>query len=114
MKVWRQLKLTSLQILAPSAWGRYRFVGIDSPIYKSGRFFEEILYDENAACHIALGFAYRICLDGGPQMTPQELQEVGCNDSHVHTDFMISSEEVDVTATTYSGRLSISLRKALL
>jgi aminopeptidase len=88
--------------------GELALVGIDSPIYQSGRFFEEILYDENAACHIALGFAYRFCLDQGAQMTPDELQEVGCNDSHVHTDFMISSEHVDVTATTYSGE-TISL-----
>ena len=37
-------------------------------------------------------------------MTLEELKAIGCNDSNVHTDMMISSEEVDVTAKTYSGK----------
>jgi aminopeptidase len=85
--------------------GEVSLVGIDSPIYQSGRIFEEILFDENAACHIAVGFAYRFCIEGGAAMSEQELDAVGCNDSHVHTDFMISSEEVSVTATLYSGEI---------
>ncbi len=84
--------------------GEVALVGTDSPIFQSGRVFEEILFDENAACHIAVGFAYRFCIDGGTKMTPAELDAIGCNDSHVHTDFMISNEEVDVTATTYEGK----------
>ncbi|MCX6990031.1 MAG: aminopeptidase [Chlamydiae bacterium] len=83
--------------------GELALVGIDSPIYQSGRVFEEILFDENAACHIAVGFAYRFCIDGGGDMTPEQLEEIGCNDSRVHTDFMISSEEVDVNAESYDG-----------
>jgi aminopeptidase len=83
--------------------GEVALVGTDSPVFQSGRHFGEILYDENAACHIAIGSAYRFCIDGGPMMSQEELQEVGCNDSSLHTDFMISSEAVDVVATTYSG-----------
>lgn len=83
--------------------GEVALVGIDSPIYQSKRIFEEILFDENAACHIAVGFAYRFCIDGGANMSAEELEAVGCNDSSVHTDFMISSEEVDVVAETYQG-----------
>lgn len=86
-----------------SRLGEVALVGIDSPIYQSGRVFEEILFDENAACHIAVGFAYRFCIDGGADMTPEQLEAIGCNDSRVHTDFMISSDEVDVTAETYKG-----------
>jgi aminopeptidase len=84
--------------------GEVALVGIDSPIYQSNLVFHEILYDENAACHIAVGQAYRFCLDGGPQMNETELAALGCNDSITHTDMMISSEEVDVTATTYDGK----------
>lgn len=84
--------------------GEVALVGIDSPIYQSKRIFHEILYDENAACHIAIGFAYRFCVDGGATMTAEELEQIGCNDSHVHTDFMISSEEVDVIAETFNGK----------
>lgn len=84
--------------------GEVALVGIDSPIYQSGRIFEEILYDENAACHIALGFAYQFCVDHEGSMTSEELDQIGCNKSHVHTDMMISSEEVDVMAKLYSGK----------
>ncbi len=84
--------------------GEVALVGTDSPIFQSGKIFEEILYDENAACHIAMGFAYSFCLEGGPKMTQEELAEVGCNISTVHVDMMISNEHVDVDATTYSGK----------
>lgn len=85
--------------------GEVALVGIDSPIYQSGRIFEEILLDENAACHIAVGFAYKFCIEGGDQMLADELDEIGCNNSHVHTDMMISSEHVDVHAETYDGKV---------
>lgn len=94
-----------------SRLGEVALVGIDSPIYQSGRIFEEILFDENAACHIAVGFAYRFCIDGGSEMTPEQLESVGCNDSRVHTDFMISSDEVDVTTETHSGEKIDLIRK---
>lgn len=84
--------------------GEVALVGIDSPIFRSGKVFQEILYDENAACHIAVGFAYHFCLEGGDKMTRDQLIDIGCNDSHCHTDMMISSEEVNVTAQTYDGR----------
>ncbi len=83
--------------------GEVALVGIDSPIYQSGLIFEEILYDENAACHIAIGFAYRFCIKGSENMSPEELASAGCNTSNVHTDMMISSEEVDVFAELYNG-----------
>ena len=84
--------------------GEVALVGVDSPVYQSGEVFQEILYDENAACHIAIGSAYKFCLDGGDTMGPEELAAIGCNESKTHTDIMISSEEVDVVATTYDGK----------
>lgn len=83
--------------------GEVALVGIDSPVFQSGLVFQEILFDENAACHIAVGSAYKFCLDGGDKMTQAELESLGCNESSVHTDMMISSEEVDVSAITYGG-----------
>ncbi len=84
--------------------GEVALVGIDSPIFQSGLLFSEILLDENAACHIAIGRAYDFCLKGGPHMTPEEKDALGCNDSLTHTDMMISNEQVDVHATTYNGQ----------
>lgn len=83
--------------------GEVALVGIDSPVFKSGRVFEEILFDENAACHIAVGSAYKFCLDGGESMTKEELEAIGCNESSVHTDMMISNEQVTVEAEVYGG-----------
>lgn len=86
-----------------SRLGEVALVGIDSPVYQSGRIFQEILYDENAACHIAIGSAYKFCLKDGGTLSKEELAAIGCNDSRTHTDIMISSEEVDVHARTSSG-----------
>ena len=83
--------------------GEVALVGIDSPVFQSGLVFQEILYDENAACHIALGSAYRGCLEGGETLTDEECVQVGCNSSSVHTDIMISNELVDVRAVLQSG-----------
>jgi leucyl aminopeptidase (aminopeptidase T) len=44
-------------------------------------------------------------------MSPEELKEIGCNDSNVHTDFMISSDQVDVTATSYAGKEIALIKK---
>lgn len=85
--------------------GEVALVGVDSPIFESGLTFQEILYDENAACHIAVGSAYKVCLQGGASMTDGECAEVGCNVSSVHTDVMISSEEVDVQALLSRGEM---------
>ncbi len=84
--------------------GEVALVGIDSPIYQSGIIFEEILYDENAACHIAIGSAYKFCIEGGDNLTDKQAEEIGCNESSVHTDMMISSPEVDCVAITYDGK----------
>lgn len=91
--------------------GEVALVGTDSPIFKSGKIFEEILYDENAACHIAIGFAYSMCIDGGPKMSAEELADLGCNVSTVHVDMMISNEHVDVEATTYEGKKIALIQK---
>ncbi|WKZ56760.1 MAG: aminopeptidase [Bdellovibrionota bacterium] len=84
--------------------GEVALVGIDSPVYRSGLVFEEILFDENAACHIAIGSAYKFCLQDGPTATEEELRTLGCNESSVHTDMMISSDKVDVVAESWSGQ----------
>jgi aminopeptidase len=91
--------------------GEVALVGVDSPVYQSGLVFEEILFDENAACHIAIGSAYRACLAGGPQMSDEDAAAIGCNASCVHTDIMISSTEVDVRAKLRSGEEMLLLHR---
>lgn len=94
-----------------SRLGEIALVGTDSPIYRSGLIFHNILFDENASCHIALGNGYTDCVSGGTGMSSGELAAAGCNQSLVHTDFMIGSEEVDVTGATDSGEETAIIRK---
>jgi aminopeptidase len=83
--------------------GEVALVGIDSPVFRSGKIFEEILFDENAACHIAIGFAFKNCISGFETITKDELESIGFNESIVHTDMMISDEHVSVEAELYRG-----------
>ncbi len=79
--------------------GEVALVGVDSPIFQSGRIFEHTLYDENAACHIATGMAYTVGLDRGDDLTPQQLDQLGFNrQAKTHQDVMISDETTTVFA----------------
>ena len=88
--------------------GEVALVGVDSPIYQSNLIFNDILFDENASCHIALGRGIAMALPEIQEKSAEELDELGCNHSILHTDFMIGSEEIGVTAFSKSGdRLEI-------
>jgi aminopeptidase len=84
--------------------GEVALVGIDSPIYQSGLLFREILLDENACCHIAIGNAYTEAIRGGQKLTSKIKKEIGFNESSAHTDMMISNDKTNVTAITYGGK----------
>jgi len=95
-----------------SRWlGEVALVGIDSPVYQSGVVFEEILYDENAACHIAIGSAFKFCIDGNESMTKEDLAAIGFNDANSHLDMMISNETTDVVATLADGSEILLIKK---
>ncbi len=83
--------------------GEIALVDCSSPIFQSGLLFHNILLDENAACHFALGFAYPTCVEGGARMNDDELDAVGANRSRQHLDFMIGNETMSITAETADG-----------
>lgn len=76
--------------------GEVALVPNSSPISQSGLVFSNTLFDENAACHLALGSAYPICLTSGTAMSTEEFLAAGGNQSNSHTDFMIGSAELDI------------------
>lgn len=83
--------------------GEVALVPYDSPISQSGILFYNTLFDENAACHLALGKAYPTCLKGGEAMDSVTLLQHGVNDSLVHEDFMIGTRDLSIIGTTRSG-----------
>ena len=83
--------------------GEVALVQYDSPISNSGILFYNTLFDENAACHLAFGKAYPTCLEGGEKMDSVELAQHGVNDSLVHEDFMIGSEDLNIVGTKADG-----------
>lgn len=85
--------------------GEVALVPYNSPISNSSIIFYNTLFDENASCHLAFGEAYPICLEGGSTMKEEELEKSGANISLVHEDFMIGSEELDITGETIDGEL---------
>lgn len=83
--------------------GEIALVPVDSPISNLNKLFYNTLFDENAACHLAIGEAYPTCLQGGKNMSEEELRQHGANDSLTHVDFMIGSNQLDIDGQTADG-----------
>ena len=84
--------------------GECALVPRESPINVSGILFYNTLFDENAACHLALGAGFNECVDGFESMTQAELFELGLNDSVTHVDFMIGSDDLSIDGLTADGQ----------
>ena len=90
--------------------GEVSLVPHSSPIAASGLLFLNTLFDENAACHIALGQAYTMCMKDGEKSSKEELAARGANESLIHVDWMIGSNRIDVDGITESGEAEALLR----
>jgi len=84
-------------------FGEVALVPYDSPISNQKLLYYNTLFDENASCHIAFGEAYP-CLEGGQQMTKDELKAKGLNDSITHVDFMVGTRDLNITGATHDGK----------
>jgi aminopeptidase len=93
--------------------GELALVDAESPIYKSGLVFHNILFDENAACHIAFGSSYPGGISGGDDMDPDVYRAAGGNVSAVHSDVMIGSPDVDVIGIGRDGQSIPLMAKGL-
>ena len=86
-----------------SGLGEVALVPHSSPISQSGMVFYNILYDENASCHLALGNAYKFTAEGGSDLSDEEFAAMGGNQSLIHIDFMIGSGEMDIDGIAGTG-----------
>lgn len=83
--------------------GECALISKNTPIRQSGLLFYNTLYDENASCHLALGMGFPECYEGGYDMGAADLEAAGVNQSAQHVDFMIGSDDLDITGITAEG-----------
>lgn len=83
--------------------GEVALVPDPSPISQSGIIFYNTLFDENASNHLALGAAYAFSVEGGTEMTDEELAEAGLNRSQTHVDFMVGSDKMNIDGVREDG-----------
>ena len=84
--------------------GECALVPYDSPIQNSGLLFYNTLFDENAACHLALGMGFADTIRGYADKTLEECRKLGVNDSMVHEDFMIGTADMNIEALCEDGK----------
>lgn len=91
--------------------GEVALVPHSSPISASGLLFYNTLYDENAACHIAMGQCYSKCFKNGTNLNTDEIAQKGGNSSFIHVDWMIGSNNIDIDGITITGEAVPIFRK---
>ncbi|HTV70939.1 MAG TPA: aminopeptidase [Rhizobiaceae bacterium] len=91
--------------------GEVALVPHSSPISQSGLLFYNTLFDENAACHIALGQCYAKCFRNGTSLAPEQIAAQGGNKSLIHIDWMIGSNRIDIDGVNKDGSRVPVMRK---
>lgn len=86
-----------------SMLGECAFVPYNSPIRESGIMFYETLFDENAACHFAIGRGFTNTIVDYDKYTNEEMKEMGINDSALHVDFMIGTDDLSIIGIKADG-----------
>ena len=83
--------------------GEAALVSADSPIAQMSVLFYNTLFDENAACHLALGSSYPSCIQGGAELPEESLRSRGGNTSLLHVDFMIGTKDLSIEGLLPNG-----------
>ncbi len=76
-----------------------------SPIAESGILFYNTLFDENAACHLALGMGFADTIKDFQNKTLDECRTMGINDSMIHEDFMIGCDSLNIDGICEDGKV---------
>ena len=76
-----------------------------SPICESGILYYNTLFDENAACHLAVGRGFADTIKNFETKTLDECRELGINDSMIHVDFMIGCDTMNIDGICADGKI---------
>ncbi|WP_127504388.1 aminopeptidase [Actinoplanes solisilvae] len=87
--------------------GEVALVDRDSRIARTGVVFHNMLFDENAACHVAWGQSFPFAVAGGTEKTEQQRADLGLNMSSVHTDVVVGGEGLTVSGRGPRGTVTI-------
>lgn len=87
--------------------GEVALVPINSPIANMNLTFYETLFDENASCHLALGDSFITIIDNYEKYSKDDLLAMGLNQSKIHVDFMIGTDDLNIDAETKDGIINI-------
>ena len=91
--------------------GEVALVDYTSPIFLTNILFKNTLYDENASCHLAIGEGFPECIEGGLELSSEELMAKGLNVSHEHVDFFIGTEDLEVKAVLQNGQEVVIMKE---
>lgn len=91
--------------------GEIALVNQDNFGTRRGNFFGDTLLDENSSSHIALGQASYRSFEGGYDLTSQELQSHGLNQSILHFDVPIGSDTLEIIGETDGGEKHTIMEK---
>ena len=83
--------------------GEVALVPKESPVNACGFLFYSTLFDENACCHVALGAGFKEVLPDGDSLTTKQAQARGVNDSIIHVDFMVGSDDLSIDGIRPDG-----------
>ena len=105
-EVGEELLNTMLSMDEGAAYlGECALVPQRSPICESGLLFYNTLFDENAACHLAMGMGYADTIRDHHNRTLEECRQLGINDSMIHEDFMIGCDSMNIDAICEDGKI---------
>ena len=90
--------------------GEVALVPKESPVNQCGFLFYETLFDENACCHCALGMGFKEVLPDGDNLTVEQAQEQGINDSIIHVDFMVGADDLSIDGIRADGSVEAVFR----
>lgn len=91
--------------------GELALVPYSSPIRETEVVYYNTLFDENAACHLALGDGFENCLKDYEKYSDEEAKKMGINDSMIHEDFMIGTSDTEIVGIDAEGKKHVIFKK---